>query len=225
MVGTYDHCTDQELIEHCCQGSMLAFETLVQRYHAQLTIFVQAWTHNHEDTGDVLQQVWLQLYQFLPRLQQAMHRRSLGPWLYQVAKRKCIDVYRRRRQETQCCSTLDGEQADHPSPAFLLPDPDPLPEAWGEQRETGQEVMQMLAQLPEKWRQVVWFRYRCDWTFEEIGSRLQMPPSTAKTYCHRARLRLRALLLSQQDAEAESERRDEGAGTQMPVGRSWESST
>jgi RNA polymerase sigma-70 factor (ECF subfamily) len=190
------HYTDQHLIERSCAGDMQAFEALVQRYERPLSAFVRSCLGSSEATSDVMQRIWLQLYRSLPTLQTQTYRSSLRAWLYQVTRNKCIDEIRRRKRDAVSFSELEAFFDEEVSPILLLPDPDPLPETCWEQREMLQEVIEGLSQLPPKWRNIMWLRYRMDLTFEEIGSRLDMPPSTAKTYYHRGCLRLRALLSS-----------------------------
>jgi RNA polymerase sigma factor (sigma-70 family) len=48
--------------------------------------------------------------------------------------------------------------------------------------------------LPARYRVIVRLRYETQQTYCEIGQALHIPETTAKTYFHRARKQLRALL-------------------------------
>ncbi|GHO77810.1 hypothetical protein KSD_55810 [Ktedonobacter sp. SOSP1-85] len=54
--------------------------------------------------------------------------------------------------------------------------------------------MEQIASLPPKFRAVVWLRYIYQPSFAEIGTELNMPTATAKTYFYRAKLLLRQKL-------------------------------
>jgi len=51
-----------------------------------------------------------------------------------------------------------------------------------------------IQRLPSALRAVVWLRYTEALSFSEIGQRLHIPPSTAKTYYYRSRSWLRVAL-------------------------------
>lgn len=75
-----------------------------------------------------------------------------------------------------------------------LPDPGPLPEELIEQREVQQDLQRAIQALPARFRSVVLLRYVAQLSFSEIAQKLGIPEATAKTYFHRARPLLHALL-------------------------------
>jgi RNA polymerase sigma factor (sigma-70 family) len=63
-----------------------------------------------------------------------------------------------------------------------------------EYHEVQQVIYQAIADLPPKYRPIVWLRYTTLLNFGEIGRILHIPEATAKTYFQRAKLRLRQTL-------------------------------
>jgi len=55
-------------------------------------------------------------------------------------------------------------------------------------------LLEAIETLPLRYRAVVLLRYASQLSFREIGQELGIPHATAKTYFHRARKPLRALL-------------------------------
>jgi RNA polymerase sigma-70 factor (ECF subfamily) len=188
--------TDGVLAKQALAGDERAFESLVQRYDASLFVRIYRYMGDYDQTCDVLQNVWLQLFRALPTL---YTEAPLGPWLFRVARTRCLDALRNRRREYTVSFTELEQEADEQEGSLLavLPDGHPLPEEIVEHRELQHDLQQAIQALPPKFRRVVLLRYAGHMSFAEIGQVLQMPATTAKTYFRRARLRLAAHLTSQ----------------------------
>jgi RNA polymerase sigma-70 factor, ECF subfamily len=192
--------TDQYLIEQTCAGHQEAFEILVDRYQHILHHFVKGYIGS-ELAEDVVQHVMLKLYMHIDKLKLAPESewkdQSLKAWLFQVAWNRCIDELRKNRKHPILFSELAASKEEEDSSVIhTLLDPNPQPEELAEVHDEQSTIYAAIKTLPPKFRAVVWLHYKEDLTFTEIGNRLNMPMSTAKTYFHRARMRLRTTLSS-----------------------------
>lgn len=174
-----------------------AFEQIVHEQSSALLHFVSHFVGDRDVASDICQQVFIQLYLFLPGLRTD---RPLTPWLFHVARNYCIDEARRKRAIH--FSELEGDgwrrsDEDEGSLLHLLPDPCPLPDEVTEQSELRRQVREAISGLPPKFRAVVSLRYAAELSYAEIGARLHIPPATAKTYFQRAKPLLRKLLIRQ----------------------------
>ncbi len=181
---------DDVLVQQAHIGDQGAFEILVERYSALLFLLISHLVRDEDLAHDVLQHVFLQLYRSLPTLRTGG---TLKAWLCQIARHRAIDELRRRRH------LLFSEIEPFPDEgeySFLatLPDPDRQPEEQVELRELRELLLEAIETLPSRYRAVVLMRYAHHLSFREIGQELGIPDSTAKTYFHRARKPLRALL-------------------------------
>jgi len=188
--------TDGVLVGQALAGDERAFESLVHRYDASLFACVYRYMGDYDQTCDVLQDVWLQLSRSLPILRTGV---PLGPWLFRVARNRCLDALRRRRRRcTLSFSELEGAADEEDLlPLANLPDFHPLPEEIAEHHDLQHALHQAIQALPPKFRTVVLLRYAGQLSFAEIGRVLQMPTATAKASFYRARPRLVALLTAQ----------------------------
>jgi|SRR5579884_104407 len=191
--------TDGVLVGRALAGDERAFETLVHRYDASLFACVYRYLGDYDQTCDVLQDVWLQLYRSLPTIRTG---EPLGPWLIRVARNRCLDALRRRRRGcTLYFSELERDaDEEERSPLVSLPDFHPLPEELAERHDLQHALQQAIQALPPKLRTVVLLRYGGQLSFAEIGRVLQMLAATVKSYFYRARPRLAALLTLQREA-------------------------
>ncbi len=173
------------------------FEQAMRDHNASLFHYIYRFVGDYDAASDICQQVFVQLYLFLPNLHTD---RPLTAWLFQVARNYCIDETRRKR--AICFSELEGDgwrrtEDDELSTLALLPDLCPLPDEETEQHDLQQRLCAAIRALPPKFRAVVSLRYSADMSYAEIGARLHIPPATAKTYFQRAKPLLRALLIGQ----------------------------
>ena len=177
---------DGVLAQQALSGDAQAFEVLVHRYSTPLFNFIYHMLGDHDLSCDILQQVFLQLYLSLSTLRTG---EPLKPWLFQVARNRCLDDIRQRaRRRTVHFSDLESGSDDEEMPLLLdIPDCSPLPEELAEQHDIQECLRKAIAALPPKFRDVVFLRYTAQLSFAEIGQTLHMPTATAKTYFQRAK--------------------------------------
>jgi RNA polymerase sigma-70 factor, ECF subfamily len=89
---------DGVLVEQALNGDQCAFENLIHRYHRPLLIFIRGFLKDGDQVYDVLQHVFFKLSVSLPML---LTNVSLKPWLFQVARNRCLDELRRRRRQAE----------------------------------------------------------------------------------------------------------------------------
>src|SRR6266567_1829360 len=121
--------SDGILAQQALEGNEDAFAQLVERYSPGLFRFIHRMISDYDIACDILQQVFLQLYLLLPKLQTG---KSLKAWLFRVARNRCYDELRRKRVVHFSELQTPGED-EGLSPLDLLPNQDPLPEEVAEQ--------------------------------------------------------------------------------------------
>ena len=186
---------DGELVEQALTGNQRAFETLVERYQVPLSRFVFHYFHDQDQVSDIMQQVLLQLYLSLPTLHTGS---TLKPWLFQVARNRCLDELRRRPVMHFSQLETESDEGEY-CLSFDLLDPTPLADELAEQQELRHYLCHAIARLPSKFRTIVWLRYTTSMSFSEIGRTLKIPEATAKTYFQRAKVILRRMLIGVND--------------------------
>ena len=182
--------SDGILVQHTMAGDEDAYAMLVQRYSSSLFRCICHFLRDTDTAGDILQEVFLQLYLSLPHLRIDA---PLKPWLFRVARNRCLDTMRRKKMIP--FSTLQTSISDDELSLWeIIPDPDPLTEEIAEQHDAQLLLQQAIATLPPKYRVIVLLRYVAQLTFAEIGQALHIPRATAKTYFQRSKPLLRAAL-------------------------------
>ena len=124
---------------------------------------------------EAVQQTFLQAWRAAGRFDP---NREPGPWLYAIARRVAVDLYRRERRHL----TADEE----PEVALLPLSFEATWETW--------EVRLALDQVPEDEQAILRATHYLGFTQEETAERLGIPIGTVKSRSHRAHRRLAELL-------------------------------
>jgi RNA polymerase sigma-70 factor, ECF subfamily len=185
--ATPDALSDEDLARSFCAGNVQSFEELVRRYAKPMFNFAYRMTGNYAEADDIAQDVFLQVYRSLPAARLDL---PFKPWLYVIARNKCLDFLKRRRPVS--FSVLEGDQGD--SPIDSVADQDPLPEDVLERADLQRILREAVLALPERYREVVSLRYAAGLSFAEIGRALNLPENTVKTQFQRAKSMLRRQL-------------------------------
>jgi RNA polymerase sigma-70 factor (ECF subfamily) len=135
---------------------------------------------DREVAEELAQDVFLQLYQQLRRIESAAHATW---WLRRAICHRSIDEMRKRKLRPRIA--LDSV----PEPQDKFAPPDPM---------LRDRLRKLVGALPEKARMVVVLRYQEDLDPGEISEMLDMPVSTVKSHLHRSLAILRGKLQKQE---------------------------
>ena len=133
---------------------------------------------------EAVQQTFLQAWRAASRFDP---QRDPAPWLYAIARRVAVDLFRRERRH-QSADAEDQEVAVLPQ-SF-----EGTWEAW--------EVRSALDQVPTEEKEVLHATHFLGFTHEETAERLGIPVGTVKSRSHRAHRRLAGLLSHLREATA-----------------------
>ena len=180
--------SDEALAERVQRGDALAFEALVERYHRPIYHFAYRLLGRAEDAEDATQDVFIQGYAALPRARLDV---PLRPWIYRIARNRCLDLLKRQRAVVfSALAAAEDDEAGIPD----VPDADPLPDELAERADLQRLLGAAIDALAPAYREVVALRYAADLAFGEIAVVLGMPENSVKTRFQRAKAMLRVAL-------------------------------
>ncbi len=184
--------SDDALVRRCRQNDHDAFAVLVERYKHKVYWLVRRMI-GLEEAEDLTQEVFLRAYRALPGFRPGGTFRT---WLYKIARNMCISELRKRgRRGEQVSLDETGEERVH----WLLSDSSDGAEEQMHAKELSYTIRTLVDELPEHYRTVLTLFYLDQLRYEEIAEVVDMPLGTVKTHLHRARLRLRDLVLSRSE--------------------------
>lgn len=163
--------SDAELARQTQAGSCDAFEQLVWRYEHRVHAFVAQFCRNAADAREITQDTFVKVSQ---SMKQFDVQREFAPWLFTIARRKCID---RHRTASPVAEDPLPERTDENDPAELLA-----------RHEDRQQLWQFACRcLPENQYQALWLRYVEDMDVAQIAQVLGKTRMYVKVLLFRAR--------------------------------------
>lgn len=136
----------------------------VREYGSRLSRFIRGQVRSDEDAEDILQDVWFQL----SRVVDLDAIESISGWLYQVARNRITDVYRKKKEDPMSELMIEGDEGDVSIREILLSDPR-TPEDQFFKDVFWEELMRALDELPENQRTVFIQNELEDRTLQEIA--------------------------------------------------------
>ncbi|MCH1407587.1 MAG: sigma-70 family RNA polymerase sigma factor [Verrucomicrobiales bacterium] len=96
---------DLELVQRAREGDTAAFDELVVKYTPKLYGLVYHMTSNHEDTNDILQDVFAKAYRALKRFK---GKSAFYTWIYSIATNMTLNFLKKRnRRRTYSLDDID----------------------------------------------------------------------------------------------------------------------
>ena len=89
---------DERLVEQIRRGNELAFEVAFERHGAGILAFCRHMLGSREEAEDAVQHAFAAAYRDLQR--EGERQIALKPWLYAIARNRCISLLRARREQT-----------------------------------------------------------------------------------------------------------------------------
>jgi RNA polymerase sigma-70 factor, ECF subfamily len=205
---------DMQIVAAVLDGDEAAFEALVRRYHESMVRIATTFVRSRAVAEEVAQETWIAMLHGLDRFE---GRSPLRTWLFRILTKRAITrgIRENRTVPFSALGADDDEpvvpaerflEADHPLyPGHWATPPrrwDDLPEARLLARETRDQVLAAVDDLPPAQRAVIVLRDLQGLDAAEVCELLQLTHGNQRVLLHRARSRVRAALERYFDQEA-----------------------
>lgn len=178
--------SDAELARQALAGSQAAYRELAGRYASAAVNVAARLVNDRGLAEDLAQDAFVRAF---ARLHTYDPARRFSAWFFQVLHNVAVDHLRRKRLDTV---SLDALQAEgYPGPHA---EQSALPDSEMDRRALATAMSDGLTRLRADYREALVLRYQQDLTVEEIAGVMNVPDGTVKTYLHRGRKELAALL-------------------------------
>ena len=85
-----------ELVKKIRKGNKLAFEKVFKFYYARLCDYVEKFTNRKDICEEIVQNVFLKIWEKIPQLKGKDRVRNFRAWLYRISQNLVIDYYRQK---------------------------------------------------------------------------------------------------------------------------------
>ncbi|HEX5056230.1 MAG TPA: RNA polymerase sigma factor [Gammaproteobacteria bacterium] len=172
-----------------------AFENAVRPHIRPLYRLAVHYCGNHHEAEELLQEL---LYRLYSRQQEVLAVEKLRPWLARVLYNLFVDRFRREQLRPASFSEMGWEDEGAAENDLASLQTEELPERDFEQRLTREHLESCLQRLPPPQRLLLVMHDVEEYTLQELEIILETPLGTLKSRLHRARERLRGILLEEE---------------------------
>lgn len=161
---------DDRLVDHVRRGSHAAFEELYERHHRGMLAFCHHMLGSRHDAEEAVQQTFAAAY---GDLHSGAGPLALKPWLYGIARHRCLAMLRKRRLDA-------GSDEAHEGVA-----PDVTEEA--ERRSDVRDMLLGVSRLPEPQRTALVLFGLCGHSQADVATILRCDDARVRALVYQAR--------------------------------------
>lgn len=150
-------------------GDRAAFHELVTLYQERLSYYVHRLPHESHQSGDILQQIWLEVFRKIGKLRSPS---AFRVWLYRIAHDRVVTHIRRKVAYSDACEQLaaDASETEHWNDLDLLED--------------AELVHFALNKLSVIHREIMTLRFLEEMDVKDIAHVMECSEGTAKSRLH-----------------------------------------
>jgi len=163
--------------------AMSGFENLYRKHYRRVYSICLRMTGNIAEAEDLTQEVFIQLHR---KIGSFRGEAAFTTWLHRLTVNQVLMHFRKRSVRSEL-TTDDGEMPDSIDPETVNPEAMPIVDRIG--------LENAIGQLPNGYRTVFVLHDVEGYEHEEIAKLLGCSAGTSKSQLHKARLKLRRLLL------------------------------
>jgi RNA polymerase sigma-70 factor (ECF subfamily) len=179
--------SDFDLCKLAATGNLPAFELLYQRYHRRTYALCLRMTNSQTEAEDLTQEVFIQLFR---KVGSFRGDSAFSTWQHRLTVNQVLMHFRRRSVKNEKVSE-DGEMPEQTVAGSANPNRMQVVDRIA--------LKNAIALLPNGYKSVFMLHDVQGYEHEEVARRLGISIGTSKSQLHKARLKLRALLMKQSD--------------------------
>jgi RNA polymerase sigma-70 factor, ECF subfamily len=178
---------DLTLCRLAAAGDLGAFEIIYERYHRRTYSLCLRMTSSQTEAEDLTQEVFIQLFR---KVGSFRGDSAFSTWLHRLTVNQVLMHFRRRSVKNEKTSE-DGEMPEQTVTGSANPNRMQVVDRIA--------LKNAIAQLPNGYRNVFVLHDIQGFEHEEVARIMGISVGTSKSQLHKARLKLRGLLVKQQD--------------------------
>ncbi len=178
----HDHLTEEKIIEGCQKGKPLYQKELVERYSSMLMSVSRRYARDNESAKDILQESYIKIFKYIHKYKPIG---SFTAWMRRIVINTALQSFDKSCFKKEISGL--GE---------LIQQPSAPPDAYAHLG--AEELMNLIQQLPDGFKQVFNLFVLEGYSHKEIGVILNIKESTSRSQLVRARNFLKKMLIKQE---------------------------
>ena len=169
-MSSYEHSTDNDLIDSINKGDVNAFEGLYDRYASKVLKRCYFICLNPEEARDLMQEIWIKAFLHLHTFKK---QSAFSSWLYRITTNHCLNYLKTKAHSEQLAGNMLSEESSHEDPTAAV------------------EVHQLLEKFSPEDRTILAMKFMGEYSYEEISTICKIGVSAAKMRVSRLIAKLR----------------------------------
>ena len=184
--------SDLELCKLAADGNLQAFEVIYQRYNRRTFSLTLRMTGSQTEAEDLTQEVFIQLFR---KIGSFRGDSAFSTWLHRLTVNQVLMHFRKRSFKNEKTSE-DGEMPEQ----MVVGSANPSKMAVVDRI----ALKKAIAELPKGYKNVFVLHDVEGFEHEEVARTLGISVGTSKSQLHKARLKLRTLLIQQKEESGQT---------------------
>lgn len=178
------------LVERILAGETEAFKVIIENYGRLVNHIVYRMIRNEADREDICQDVFLRVFKNLSSYRSDA---KFSTWIGKIATNRCLDFLDKKSLPLADDNFEDAVESS--------PDTTDTPDIMAEQSNISELLKEKINLLPPIYKTILTLYHLDEQNYAEIGSIMNLPEGTVKSYLFRARKLLREKLTAQYNQE------------------------
>ncbi len=184
---------DDEIIEQILQGNRDIYRELVEKYKSMLFLTCMGFLHNKDDAEDLTQEIFIQVYQSLPKFR---GESSFSTWIYRIAVNAALNKIR-KESKSFLVKRFESFMVGEKQKMLEIPIPEnENPETILIQAEYREWIQRALNSLPENQRTTIVLSKYDELSQKEIAEIMNITEGAVEALIQRGKTNLRQKLSS-----------------------------